>query len=182
MDLTLNLLVSAIGLAVVAQYTWALRGHFSSRSVPRGTMLISLVVVATTVVFLALTWLGTQPVWAVLLGVAIQLVGLALFWAAIRASRSARLRLAFDAEHPDSIVVEGPYRHLRHPFYTSYLIFWIGWAVATWSPWALVPLAVLLAVYITAALDEERKFSSTALAGEYEAYKQRAGFLWPRFR
>ena len=90
------------------------------------------------------------------------------------------LRLAFDAENPDTLVMEGPYKYLRHPFYTSYLIFWVGWAIAIWSPWTLLPLAVLVSIYVVAAKGEEQKFSNSPLAAQYEAYRKRAGMFWPR--
>jgi protein-S-isoprenylcysteine O-methyltransferase Ste14 len=180
MEFILKAIVSAVSVIVVAQYIWAVRAHFSSKTMPRGTVLISVVVLSTTLFFLALLWLGTQSWIVQILGLVIELAGLALFWAAIRASRAARLRLAFDEENPDSIVTEGPYRYLRHPFYTSYLIFWIGWAIAIWSVWTLVPLAALITIYAVAAKGEERKFSNTPMAEAYAAYKQQAGFFWPR--
>lgn len=180
MGYVIDLVVSALSVAVVVQYTWALRAHFSSKKVPSGTMLISVVVLATTATFVALTWSGEQP-WPVqIVGLIIELAGLALFWAAIKASRSARLRLAFDAENPHSFVTEGPYKYLRHPFYTSYLIFWIGWAIAVWSAWALIPVAVITTIYVVAAKGEERKFSNTPMAQAYAEYKRRTGFFWPR--
>ena len=182
MEFALDLLVSAISMAVIAQYSWSMNGHFSSRAMPRGAVVIAVVVLATTITFLILQWALEQPPAAALIGAAVQIGSLVLFWAAIRASRTARLRLAFDEENPDSLVTEGPYRYLRHPFYLSYLIFWSGWTIAVWSPWAVVLLAVILAVYILAAKGEEQKFANTAMAGEYQAYKQRTGFLWPRFR
>jgi hypothetical protein len=33
-----------------------------------------------------------------------------------------------------------------------------------------------------AALDEEKKFARTELAGEYDRYRRSAGFFWPRLR
>lgn len=178
----MDLVVSAIGIAVVAQYSWSMRGHFSSRAMPRGTLVITVVVSLATIVLLLLQWMLVQPLWAQLVGAAVELASLVLFWAAIRASRGARLRLAFDEENPDSLVTEGPYRYLRHPFYSSYLIFWSGWAIAVWSPWAVLLLAVIAGVYVAAAKGEEQKFANTALAGDYQSYRQRTGFLWPRFR
>lgn len=178
----LDLLATAAAIAVLAQYSWSLRGHFSSSSMPPGAIVISVVALLSAAVLLVLQWALDQPAWAVLLGVALELASLVLFWAAVRASRDARLRLAFDAENPDSLVTEGPYRYLRHPFYTSYLIFWSGWAIAVWSTWALAPLLAILVVYVIAASGEERKFERTALAGDYQAYKQRTGFFWPRLR
>ena len=90
---------------------------------------------------------------------------LALFWWAIVTSRKARLRFAFAPDDPHSLLTDGPYGYVRHPFYTSYIIFWIGWGIATWSIWAVVPVAGIAILYVFAALDEEKKFSRTPLAG-----------------
>lgn len=178
----LDLLATAVAIAVLAQYSWSMRGHFASSSMPPGAIVIAVVALICTAILLMLQWALDQPAGAVLIGVALELASLVLFWAAIRASRKARLRLAFDTENPDSLVTDGPYRYLRHPFYTSYVIFWSGWAIAVWSPWALAPLLAIVGVYIAAARGEEAKFEKTALAGDYQAYKQRTGFFWPRFR
>lgn len=95
---------------------------------------------------------------------AIELANSALFWWAIVISRKARLRFAFDADSPDSLVTDGPYFYVRHRFHASHIIFWIGWGIATWSIWAVVPGAGIVAIYtIAALLDEERKFSDASL-------------------
>ncbi|HEY9011711.1 MAG TPA: isoprenylcysteine carboxylmethyltransferase family protein, partial [Devosia sp.] len=121
-----------------------------------------------------------QPILAQLVGIALQLLSFALFWAAIRASRAGRLRLAFDPGNPRSFVNEGPYRFVRHPFYVSYIILWGGFAIATWSALAIVPFLVMLAVYIYAARDEERKFGLTDMADDYAGYRRRTGMFIPR--
>ena len=180
MDILLDAIISLVSVIVVAQFAWALSAHFRSKAVPSGTMLISAVVLATTLIFLVLLWLEAQAWLAQVVGLVVELAALALFWAAIRASRAARLRLAFDLENPDSLVTSGPYKYLRHPFYTSYLIFWIGWAIAVWSVWALLPLAALTVIYVAAAKGEERKFANTPMAAAYAEYKRRTGFFWPR--
>jgi len=177
----LDVLVSAVGLLTVIFYTWALKAHFSSKSVPRGAMVISLAVSVTTLWYLALTWWLEQPIPAALVGLALQVAGFALFWSAILASRTARLRLAFDLENPRTLVRDGPYRLVRHPFYTSYIIFWSAWALAIWSIWALPPLVVIVSIYVIAARGEERKFSRTTMADAYVDYRARTGFFWPRF-
>jgi protein-S-isoprenylcysteine O-methyltransferase Ste14 len=182
MDLALDLVVSGVSLAVVAQYSWALKAHFNSPKMPLGTVVISLVVAATTLLDIILLWAEPQPLLATLSGLILQGVSLWLFWAAIRASRAARLKMAFDVQNPHALVTGGPYQYLRHPFYTSYLIFWIGLAIATWSLLALPALCVIAIIYVVAALGEERKFSRTAMSEEYVAYRQRTGFFWPRLR
>ena len=45
---------------------------------------------------------------------------------------------------------------------------------------AAVGLAIILAIYTRAARGEERKFSNSPLAGQYDEYRRRPGFCWPR--
>lgn len=181
MQILLDVLLSVVGLATVGQYAWSLRAHFKSTAVPEGTMAISAVVMMSLAAYLYLQWSVEQPLAAQLVGLLLQAGSLALFWAAIFASREAQLLLAFDKKKPHGLVSFGPYRHVRHPFYLSYLIFWGGWAVGSWHPMGIVPLAIILGIYVTAARGEERKFEDSPLAEDYRAYRERAGFLWPKF-
>ena len=121
------------------------------------------------------------PAVATVVGLLLELASLALFWAAIRTSRQAKLLFAFDPGLPHGLLDAGPYRYVRHPFYTSYLLFWIGWAIAIWSPWTLPFIIAVIAFYVTAATGEERKFAATGLSADYQRYRQRAGLFWPTF-
>lgn len=176
----LDVLVSVIGVLVVGAYTWSGKGHFSSDRMPLGAMLISAVVIVTTIMFLYLVWSGVQPLLAQLVGAAMMVFSGWLFWWAIRTSRQARLRLAFDEQGPRGLVTEGPYRLVRHPFYTSYVVFWAGWTLAVWTPIALIPFAILVVIYVLAARMEERLFAGTPMAAEYAAYRSRTGFFFPK--
>ena len=180
MDIALDFLVSVVGLATVAQYIWSLRAHFESPQMQMGAKVTSLLVVGITVLILIVTFLFTQPLWVQLIGLVLQILSLWLFWAAISASRKARLRFAFDPEGPRSLVTTGPYGVVRHPFYVSYIIFWVGWAFSPWSIWPFIPVAVLIAVYVAAARMEEGLFAGTDMAEEYAAYRARTGFFWPK--
>ena len=179
MELILDILISALSIVVIGQYTWSGRGHFHSERMPRGALLISLVVLLTAFFFLYLTWAQPQPVAAQVAGFVHQLLSWWLFWRTIAASRDARLRLAFDEGAPRGLVTDGPYRYFRHPFYVSYVMFWAGWTLALWSLPALLPFVIVVTLYVIAARMEERKFAGTPMAAEYEAYRQRTGFFWP---
>lgn len=181
MQLALDLIVSIISILVIASYRWSLRKHFAApKKIPSGALLLMIAVAATSLLFLYLVWTQHQTRSAQIIGVVIELAGAGLFWSAISASRTARLRFAFDEENPHNIVTGGPYRYLRHPFYTSYLIFWSGWAIAAWSVWTVLPVTIFAVAYVMAARAEERRFAVSPLARDYAAYKKRAGFLWPR--
>ena len=180
MELVIAGLITVVAIIVIGQHGWAGKAHFASEKMPPGALLISVVVVVTGLLFLYLTWGMSQPLAAQVAGLAVQLFSWWLFWQAIRASRSARLRLAFDENNPHGLVTAGPYRYVRHPFYVSYLLFWTGWSIAIWHPTVLAPLAIIIAIYVFAARMEERKFAATQLSGEYAAYRARVGFLWPK--
>jgi len=147
---------------------------------PTGAKLLSAMVLACALLVFVLTWISVQPLLAQLPGIALMAASYLLFWWAIRASRAATLLLAFDPGNPLSFVSSGPYRYVRHPFYVSYTIFWGGWAIAVWSVWAVLPFLVMLGVYVSAARDEERKFSLTGMAADYADYRRRTGFFFPR--
>jgi protein-S-isoprenylcysteine O-methyltransferase Ste14 len=181
MEFAIDLLVSLVGLGVFAQHIWALRGHFASDRMTRGAQAISAGALASCLVMLWLLWSQTQPIGAQFVGIALILASLWLFWQAIQASRQAQLRFAFDDAPPLSLVTIGPYRRIRHPFYTSYLIFWTGWAIATWSAWALLPVVVMATLYTIAARYEETLLGRTDMAPAYAKYRNQAGLFWPKF-
>lgn len=182
METVFDGLVTLVSGAVVAAYGWSVRNHFVSDIMPAGARLIALAVAASTVLMLVLIWFTSQPLWAQIAGLAIQLFSARIFYAAIVASRQARLRFVFDPEHPHSLVDQGPYRIVRHPFYVSYSIFWFGWAIATWSPFAIPSVIVLIWLYVSAARLEERNFEASSLSSEYAAYKARTNFFVPGFK
>ena len=108
-------------------------------------------------------------------------VSLALFLWAVMTTRSKRLKLAFDPEPPGFVTRAGPYRYIRHPFYASYILFWLACTVATLHPLSLIFLVAFSAVNLTAAYREELAFERSPFAAEYINYRKTAGLLWPRF-
>lgn len=180
MEFVLDIATVAVGSAVVAAQIWATRKHFHSETMPVGAAVIGIGVITSWALFSVLTLAGDQPVEFVLAGLAVQIASGMLFWQAVAATRAARLRYVFDTQAPHRLVTAGPYRLVRHPFYTSYIMLWAGWALATASPWALPPLLFLTAAYCLAARREEASFSGTPLAAQYEAYRRAAGFMLPR--
>jgi protein-S-isoprenylcysteine O-methyltransferase Ste14 len=180
MELTFDIFVTFAGAGFIGLAAWSGRGHFSSDKVPLGSIVIAIVVLITTLLYLYLLWAQAQPLLAQLLGFLLMVGGLGLFFMAIRASREGRLRMAFDEGNPRGLVQHGPYGYVRHPFYVSYIIFFSGFALATWSPIAIAPLVILVVIYVSAARMEERLFADTPMASSYEAYRQRTGFFFPK--
>ncbi|MDE2240757.1 MAG: isoprenylcysteine carboxylmethyltransferase family protein, partial [Rhodospirillales bacterium] len=162
-----------------AAFSWGVKRHFrSTGAMPMGMKVTSLLSLGFFALFLLHIGHGASAFWPVALGLFI--ASLAVFAAAVSASRHTPPTLAFDTDAPNFLLQHGPYRYVRHPFYLAYVLFWLGTAVATqaWFGWA-APL-VMTALYIQAASREERKFATSELAGAYKAYCGRAGMFWPR--
>lgn len=180
MDFATDGIVIFVGLVVLGATIWAVRDHFTSEVMSAQARLISTVVVLNALLLIYLTLTLAQPFAAQITGVVIIIGSAILFFAAIKASKEAQLRFAFDPEKPRSLLNSGPYGLVRHPFYVSYVLLWLGWALASWSIWALPSFVVLLVLYVRAAQFEEQNFAETDMAVDHAAYKQKVGFFWPR--
>ncbi|HEV7402921.1 MAG TPA: isoprenylcysteine carboxylmethyltransferase family protein [Chthoniobacteraceae bacterium] len=78
------------------------------------------------------------------------------------------------------IVLIGPYRYVRHPIYSGYVLIWLGIVLANLSiaVMALVAIHTLLMIY-RARLEERRLAEASP---EYRAHMEVTGFLFPRLR
>jgi protein-S-isoprenylcysteine O-methyltransferase Ste14 len=133
-------------------------------------------------VFLFDLWETSVPDWRRAAGFCLHLSAIALFGWAVFATRQNRPAMAFAGERPDHIFRWGPYAYIRHPFYTSYLLFWLGCAIATSSLILLLVFLSLAVIYTIAALGEERNFSRSPIRDEYEAFRKSTGLFWPKLR
>jgi protein-S-isoprenylcysteine O-methyltransferase Ste14 len=175
-----NTFVLLLGIICFVAFSWAVRGHFRSngRLAPGMKLISGLSLIGALWFAVRVPVQGESLAWP--LAVACFIAALWVFAWAILTTRRARPALAFENAQPDSLFREGPYRRVRHPFYLSYLLFWVGTAAATPGllPW-LVP-AIMLAAYRHAALQEERNFQTSPMAAIYAAYRAQSGMFLPR--
>ncbi|MEZ5353888.1 MAG: hypothetical protein R2762_14720 [Bryobacteraceae bacterium] len=167
----------------------AMRRHFAAeRPLAPMTAAAAVCGAASAVLHLFGIWTmaGTQPGtlygWALCrpwAAVAMYGASLGLFRAALRASRHCGLRACYDAGAPVTLAAEGPYRWIRHPFYTAYMIAWAAGVVASgW--WPLAASGVLMsAFYARAAILEERALLAGPIAGRYRRYMRSRGRFLP---
>lgn len=110
---------------------------------------------------------------------------LALFAWSAWTNRNRKLGLAFAGAAPAHVQTGGPYAFVRHPFYASYLVAFLGGAVAAGTPWLAPALLAGGLTYWRAARDEEEAFARGPLADAYRCYAARVGMflprLWPRY-
>lgn len=104
---------------------------------------------------------------------ALYVLAIALFWWAYLAAASTRLDFLGSSRAPAVVLGSGPYTRIRHPFYWSDIMGWLAAFIAVPGLITALLLLVLATAYVTAALREERAFSTSALSGEYAEYQQR---------
>jgi protein-S-isoprenylcysteine O-methyltransferase Ste14 len=176
------LLLSLSGIAVFGSFAWGLHRHFLGGKTPAAVHVINALSMISIAVFLFVIWKTDAPDWQRAVGFSLHLLAVVLFGLAVLTTRRKRPALAFAGDRPNHVFHSGPYSYIRHPFYTSYLLFWLGCTVATSSLISLILFLALAALYTVAALGEERGFSHSILHDEYEAYRKRTGFFWPKLR
>ncbi len=170
--MTLDILVTMAAIATIASYLWSVKYHFESSALEVGAKFISFMVISCSIVFTLLTWMLEQNSSVQLVGLIVQIFALALFWITIRETRTANLLAVFTDKNPGSLVTTGPYKFVRHPFYSAYLLFWLGWAIATGSWVSMVLFVIMFMTYWIAASGEEQKFEDTAMADQYADFKR----------
>lgn len=120
-----------------------------------------------------------KPLWTTV-GLAGFALSLVLFWWTVITTRRHRLNLAYTDADPDIVYITGPYAQVRHPFYLSYIIFWISSALVA-GRWQWMPAVILTSWYIRIARAEEKRFRSSVLSTHYDSYRAQTGMLLPRF-
>lgn len=105
---------------------------------------------------------------------------IALFLAAIESAKRTRLQRSFiDHPLPDRLITDGPYKWIRHPFCTGYLLGALAGPVGIDHPLMFAIAAPLVVISILAAVREEQVWSSSPRAAQYREYRQRTGMFIP---
>jgi protein-S-isoprenylcysteine O-methyltransferase Ste14 len=169
-------------LVVFGSFSWALRGHFETHGyIPNRMRLLSIFSLLSCVNYIGLlVWCNYDKQLWTTVGLAGFALSLVLFWWTVIATRGRRPSLAYTDSDPDIVYTTGPYAQVRHPFYLSYIIFWISSALVA-GRWQWMPAVILTSWYIRIARAEEKRFRSSVLSTHYDSYRAQTGMLLPRF-
>jgi len=119
--------------------------------------------------------------WSPQLVPAIHLVGLTCFvlgqalfsWAMVSNKYfSTVVRIQIDRGH--TVATGGPYRYVRHPGYTGYIVSFLGMSLALGSLWAIIPAGLIACLLIVRTALEDRTLQDE-LPG-YRGYAQRVHY------
>ena len=163
----------AVGLTSYFERTprpaWVMAAHYSS-------MVLAMMQVAGTLL------LPPRADALVAVAIAMYMMSILLYLSAIETAQRSRLRLQrsfVDLPLPDRLLTDGPYRWVRHPFGTGYLLGALAAPVAIDSPWMILIALLLVAMTAYAAVREERVWLASSRADEYRAYRRRTGMFMP---
>jgi protein-S-isoprenylcysteine O-methyltransferase Ste14 len=141
-----------------------------------------LTIVMTIAALVLALHVGRTPIglWQTAAGVAGLAASLALYEWAKHTIRGRFFSYIFSSDVPDFVCTAGPYAYIRNPFYLSYLVAYAS-AVAMTPDVVTGGVLVVMTIYFwSAARFEERKFTVSERADEYEAYRRRTGRFVPR--
>lgn len=167
--------------ACLLSFVWATKFFFNRSSQQTAQQRYSLIIVASvSIINWATVFFWNLPTpWCSAVGITLYAMSLALFWWTVRTLGKGGLGLFFETSGPNRLVVAGPYRWIRHPFYTSYSLCWVAGVVATGAPWLVVTTIAAVAVYWRAARREEREFLASPYAAAYQRYQNQTGMFLP---
>lgn len=119
-------------------------------------------------------------VWSVL-GVSLQLLATFLFGWCIGTSGRRNLALALSENASKKLITEGPYALVRHPFYTSYILFWIGGVAVASSLFTVLTTLLLIFIYFYTSRREDEVLARV-FADEFPQWHERTGAFFPKWR
>lgn len=178
----LSYAVAAIFVAIIVSLVWARLRFFR---VNTGTawwmalgydLAVAMHMALTVWLFASVTGITESRLYV---AAGLYTAALALFWWSIVTAKS--LDFAF-SEHVGSIVITGPFGLVRHPFYVSYMMAWVGSAWLFNHPVLWLTAGYLGAFYVLSAQKEERLILKSEQAERYRCYQQQVGMFLPRKR
>jgi protein-S-isoprenylcysteine O-methyltransferase Ste14 len=120
-------------------------------------------------------WSPALPLAAHLAGLALMVLGQALFTWAMASNKffSTAVRIQMDRSH--TVATGGPYRYVRHPGYVGYIVTVLAVPLILGSLWALIPEGLVTCLFIVRTALEDR-----TLREELDGYEDYA--LHVRYR
>jgi protein-S-isoprenylcysteine O-methyltransferase Ste14 len=134
---------------------------------------INIIPVVATIVLSGLEyrfgWSGKLPLCYYITGIVLMILGNVLFTWAMVANKyfSTSVRIQVDRDH--KVEEGGPYKYIRHPGYTGYILFNFATPLILGSLWALISAGVTFILFIIRTILEDN-----TLKNELEGYKEYA--------
>lgn len=180
-DSLIHWLLAGACAAMVAFFSAGLTMYFERTSRPLWVLSLHYVSLLLALAeFTGVLFLQPRADPWVVTAIVMYMVALAVFLAAIEAAKRTRLQRSFiDHPLPDRLITAGPFKWVRHPFCTGYLLGAFAGPVGIHHPVMLFIAAPLAVITMMAAMREERVWLSGPHADKYAEYRGRTGMFIP---
>ena len=121
----------------------------------------------------------TYPLWLRWLGAVILTVGISILWMAHH-HLGLNFHSLVGSKEEQSLVQSGPYRWIRHPIYTAYILDYIGGGLLAGNLVLTVVPVVMFTIMIAMRMGREEAVMREKFGEAYDAYTQHTGRLLPR--
>lgn len=132
-----------------------------------------------TTYYYMLTIYSPSSIGTAILASAFYIGALLLFWWGIITSKD--LNYAF-GNFSGRIIISGPFRFVRHPFYLSYILIWSTSTFLFNSLVLWITLIYLVAFYLSSARNEEKAILNSESASAYSSYCKETSMFIPRIK
>lgn len=117
------------------------------------------------------------PIWLRWIGIGIGIIAGSLFsWTLLNLGKNLTDTVVTRKEH--SLITSGPYRWVRHPFYSSAILFTLAISLAA-ANWFFLLAGVLFFILIVIRTRTEEKHLLTRFGDEYRNYMRQTGRFFP---
>ncbi len=116
--------------------------------------------------------------WLRLLGAPVSATGIALLWWVLSTlGRNFSVSLTTESH---TLVTDGPYRWVRHPMYTAFVLTFAGLSLVSANWFTAVSAALLYGAAMVIRTPHEERLLIEAFGQEYRAYMERTGRFFPK--
>jgi len=171
----LNLIFIVLALLVLSSYVWGNRSFFNKdHEQPTIFYLTNPMGILTAIVIVWKVFaIRNDSMLVPLFADTLLIASLSLYWMALR-THKIKLTYSFVDDTPTHIVTSGPYKNVRHPFYTSYLITYLAVSIYTLDLFVIGLSIFWVVFYYWASYFEEKKFANKEI---WRALKDKEGLI-----
>lgn len=178
--ITLNQIIGIIYTTIIVSFIWGRFRFFKIGPTTPNHIALFYDPAVLAHVLITYSYLVRYPLQfsgKILLGIILLLTSLAVYWWSIKTVRKIGFALTANVEQ---LHVTGPFSLVRHPFYSSYCLAWLGSSSMFNSISLWITLTYLFAFYYRIATAEEIIILKSNYSREYQAYRQKVGMFLPR--
>ncbi len=176
----INLILTTLN---IASFMGAAFFFFKNNKSINWKKLIKIQIVSMSIWFLEVYLLTknlSSPYSARIIGaIIIQVFSFVVFWTTISYIGKHKLLVAGSEEKPLHFFSTGPFQYVRHPFYSTYLLSYLGTFIADSSYPFLILIMMLIYFYYKTAREEEGRFDLSEYKEGYAEYKSKTGMFVP---